>query len=456
MNKFSHLMKETKSSAHRSAITTASPGKKARGGMPQFASAQSPKKPSKEPQVAKSPSSKVQFVGGSTDSREIINLRSTPTKDDELLPEQIMETIEGVAGEVVMGSTEDRVLGYPASFDGEEELKKGESGMASSDSSEGVGQHADDKPITQTLDLEAVKIVEQEELRQMSVSNRGEPFETELKSIFGRINLRAQELKSRFTNPGSNTIEVDREHMRDSLTLTEDLTGSGDPLRDLGIDLVSDEHAPAQVVDEEASGLDQTIVIGDIEASTIFDQEQSPGREPRPNEASIAASDLEELVGTLKCKHRAELDAMVLEQGSYKRVIKGLVKKVKQQSRALEEKDREILRLRKLKAQNHQLSEVQSRLQADLAFYRTQCDKFKIALIEYDRQVNSKVILESEYTIAQLEVENANLRRLLNIPDELFKVDPEEEKKKAADKQKNVLKNLDERLKAAERKIQKK
>lgn len=44
----------------------------------------------------------------------------------------------------------------------------------------------------------------------------------------------------------------------------------------------------------------------------------------------------------------------------------------------------------------------------------------------------------------------------MNIPEELFKVDPEEEKKKAADKKKNVLKNLDERLKAAEKKIQKK
>lgn len=45
------------------------------------------------------------------------------------------------------------------------------------------------------------------------------------------------------------------------------------------------------------------------------------------------------------------------------------------------------------------------------------------------------------------------MRRLLNIPDELFKIDPEEEKKKEKDKKKNVLKNLDERLKAAERKI---
>ena len=61
--------------------------------------------------------------------------------------------------------------------------------------------------------------------------------------------------------------------------------------------------------------------------------------------------------------------------------------------------------------------------------------------------MNRQVIGEQEFTITQLEMENANLRRLLNIPDELFKVDPEEEKKRAAEKKKNVLKNLDERLK---------
>lgn len=159
---------------------------------------------------------------------------------------------------------------------------------------------------------------------------------------------------------------------------------------------------------------------------------------------------------TLKLKHRAELDAMVLETNSYKRVIKGMVKKMKVQNRTIEEKDREIQKLRKLKAQNHQLNEAQNRLTADLSFYRNQCDKFKIALIEYDRQINTSVILESQFTIAQLETENANLRRLLTIPDELFKIDPEEEKKKEKEKKKNVLKNLDEKLKAAERKIQKK
>jgi hypothetical protein len=45
---------------------------------------------------------------------------------------------------------------------------------------------------------------------------------------------------------------------------------------------------------------------------------------------------------------------------------------------------------------------------------------------------------------------------LLNIPEELFKVDPEEEKKKEADKKRGMLKSIDEKLKAAEKKIAKK
>ena len=39
-------------------------------------------------------------------------------------------------------------------------------------------------------------------------------------------------------------------------------------------------------------------------------------------------------------------------------------------------------------------------------------------------------MLENEFYIEQLKTENDHLRKLLNIPEELFKVDPEEEKKK--------------------------
>ena len=58
--------------------------------------------------------------------------------------------------------------------------------------------------------------------------------------------------------------------------------------------------------------------------------------------------------------------------------------------------------------------------------------------------------------IQQLETENAHLRKLLTIPEDLFKEDPEEAKKKEAQKKKNMLKSIDDKLKAAEKKIAKK
>jgi hypothetical protein len=46
-----------------------------------------------------------------------------------------------------------------------------------------------------------------------------------------------------------------------------------------------------------------------------------------------------------------------------------------------------------------------------------------------------------------LETENTHLRKLLNIPDELFLHDPEEEKKKEQNRKKAMLKSIDDKLK---------
>lgn len=70
--------------------------------------------------------------------------------------------------------------------------------------------------------------------------------------------------------------------------------------------------------------------------------------------------------------------------------------------------------------------------------------------------MREKVLTDNEFIIQQLETENAHLRKLLNIPEELFKIDPEEEKKKEAEKKRNMLKSIDDKLKRAEQKIQKK
>lgn len=70
MNKLSHLMKDTKSSAKRNLITKGSPQKVE---MPQFNSNKSPQRGYK---LMKSPEGKVTYAGG--EDSNIINLRSTP------------------------------------------------------------------------------------------------------------------------------------------------------------------------------------------------------------------------------------------------------------------------------------------------------------------------------------------------------------------------------------------
>ena len=39
---------------------------------------------------------------------------------------------------------------------------------------------------------------------------------------------------------------------------------------------------------------------------------------------------MQELVDNIKLKHRAEIDAIMNEQGAYKRIIQGLIEKLKQ------------------------------------------------------------------------------------------------------------------------------
>ena len=80
----------------------------------------------------------------------------------------------------------------------------------------------------------------------------------------------------------------------------------------------------------------------------------------------------------------------------------------------------------------------------------------KVAMIEYDQHIRESIIQANEFHIQQLETENAHLRKLLNIPDELFKKDPEEEKKRNAEKKRGMLQSIDEKLKAAEKKIARK
>ena len=50
--------------------------------------------------------------------------------------------------------------------------------------------------------------------------------------------------------------------------------------------------------------------------------------------------ELQDVMNDVRVKHRAELDAVMLEQAAYKRIIKGLVLKLKEQQNDMNEKDR--------------------------------------------------------------------------------------------------------------------
>ena len=50
----------------------------------------------------------------------------------------------------------------------------------------------------------------------------------------------------------------------------------------------------------------------------------------------------------------------------------------------------------------------------EVKYYQGQIDKLKIALIEYDRHVREKNLVETEILIQQLDTENAHLRKMLN------------------------------------------
>ena len=165
---------------------------------------------------------------------------------------------------------------------------------------------------------------------------------------------------------------------------------------------------------------------------------------------TISKVDLQNMVDNLKIRHRAELDACLIEQGVYKKIISQMVQKFKQQERQINLQHFKILGLQKYELQAQKYLELNTKLSTDCKFYQNQVDKLKISLIEFDRHMREKVLTDNEFIIQQLETENAHLRKLLNIPEELFKIDPEEEKKKEAEKKRNMLKSIDDKLKRAE------
>jgi hypothetical protein len=115
----------------------------------------------------------------------------------------------------------------------------------------------------------------------------------------------------------------------------EDENDQGTPQR-------HDFDGKESLIDKSSTGgLDQTIVIGEMEEGNIFDDlECSPaGRrssiikkeemDSAVDEIKMTRGELQDLVDHIRLKHRAELDAIMVEQGVYKRIIKQMISKFK-------------------------------------------------------------------------------------------------------------------------------
>ena len=59
-----------------------------------------------------------------------------------------------------------------------------------------------------------------------------------------------------------------------------------------------------------------------MEEGNIFDDLKMSAERQKENTVTIGKADLKEFIDDLKIKQRAEIDAIMLEQTSYKRIIK--------------------------------------------------------------------------------------------------------------------------------------
>lgn len=151
--------------------------------------------------------------------------------------------------------------------------------------------------------------------------------------------------------------------------LTDDRSSANaeddDPLKAVALDLSSeandlDEKSINDNIPKKYSNLDQTIIIGEMEEGNIFDDlkmsksgtevgdkssdlnrqnsqftdlelERLKDKNDDDKTITISIEDLQELVDNMRLKHRAEIDAIMTEQGAYKRIVQGLIVKLKQQ-----------------------------------------------------------------------------------------------------------------------------
>lgn len=84
--------------------------------------------------------------------------------------------------------------------------------------------------------------------------------------------------------------------------------------------------------------MDQTIIIGDVleETQTSIFDDLKVSHQGTKETVTISKDDLQEMVDNLKIRHRAEIDAIMIELCTYKRIIQQMVGKLKSQQRKME------------------------------------------------------------------------------------------------------------------------
>jgi hypothetical protein len=88
--------------------------------------------------------------------------------------------------------------------------------------------------------------------------------------------------------------------------------------------------------------------------------------EKREKAITISKEDLKEFVDDLKLKHRAEIDAIMVEQTSYKRIIKQMVQRFKQLTLKCGEQELNIIGLRKYELQCKKFDQIDQQQKREL------------------------------------------------------------------------------------------
>ena len=71
------------------------------------------------------------------------------------------------------------------------------------------------------------------------------------------------------------------------------------------------------------------MIIGEIEEGNIFDEIKMNQANNGEETFQITKGELQDLIDTIKLKHRAEMDAIMIEQTSYKKIIQQMIMKFK-------------------------------------------------------------------------------------------------------------------------------